>query len=53
MLTNLAGNGVDLLGEFTRGVAGAGGDIGKLGDVIAGIIPKAIDIIMKLLPNAH
>ncbi len=34
VLTELAGSGKDLLGEFAKGIQDANGDIGKMGDVI-------------------
>ena len=50
VLTDLAGEGVDLLGEFTRGILGAGGDIGKMGDVISSVLPKLLNTIMDYVP---
>lgn len=51
VLTDLAGEGVDLLGEFTQGVLNADGDISKLSDVIGDVLPKAIDAIMSYFPE--
>lgn len=51
VLTDLAGEGVDLLGEFTQGVLNADGDISKLSDVIGEVLPKAIDAIMAYFPE--
>ena len=50
VLTQLAGEGVDLLGEFTNGILGANGDLSKMGEVISGILPKALDSIMQYVP---
>ena len=50
VLTSLAGEGVDLLGEFTNGILGANGDISKMGDVISNILPKALDAVMTYVP---
>jgi len=50
VLTQLAGEGVDLLGEFTNGILDANGDISKMGDVISGILPKALNSIMQYVP---
>lgn len=51
ILTDLAGEGVDLLGEFSRGVLDANGDISKIGDVVAQLLPQVIDSIMAYLPD--
>lgn len=51
MLTELATDGVDLLGEFTNGILDADGDIGKMSDVIRQVLPKAIDSIMEFVPE--
>lgn len=51
VLTDLAGDGVDLLGEFSRGVLDADGDISKIGDVIAQVLPEVIDRILSYLPQ--
>ena len=51
VLTDLAGEGVDLLGEFTQGVLNADGDISKLSDVIGDVLPKAMDAIMAYFPE--
>lgn len=51
VLTDLAGSGVDLLGQFASGINAANGDIGKMGDVVSAIIPQAIDRINQYLPT--
>lgn len=51
VLTELAGDGVNLLGEFTNGILNANGDIGKMSEVIAGILPDALSSIMKYIPE--
>ena len=51
VLTDLAGEGVSLLGEFTNGVLEANGDIGKISDVIGELLPKALDSIMEYVPE--
>ena len=51
VLTNLAGEGVDLLGEFTQGILDANGDISKMSDVFAETLPKVIDVIMQFVPE--
>ena len=51
MLTQVAGEGVSLLGEFTNGVLAAEGDMGKIADVIGEILPKALNTIMQYIPD--
>lgn len=51
ILSDLAGDGVDLLGQFSRGVLDADGDISKIGDVIAQILPEVIDRVLSYLPQ--
>ena len=51
ILTELASDGVGLLSEFTKGVQDANGDISKITDVIGEILPKAINAVMKYVPQ--
>ena len=51
LLTELAGEGTDLLGEFTRGIQAANGDLSKIGDVIGAVLPKALNVVMKYVPT--
>jgi len=51
VLTDLAGTGTDLLGEFTNGILDADGDITKLGDVVGEVFPKVLDVILKFVPE--
>ena len=51
LLTDLAKEGTSLLGEFTRGVQAANGDLSKIGDVIGEVLPKAVNVIMKYVPT--
>lgn len=51
LLTNLATEGNDLLGEFTNGILDANGDIGKMSDVIGELLPKVLDMIMEFIPE--
>ena len=50
-LGDLAGDGTDLLNEFTNAVLDSEGDIDKLGDVIGAMIPKVMNMITKNLPK--
>ena len=51
VLTDLAGDGVDLLGQFTSGILDANGDISKMGEVIDEVLPQVLDSIMDYLPQ--
>lgn len=51
VLTDLAGDGVDLLGEFSNGILDTNGDLSKLGDVVQEILPKVLDKILEFLPD--
>ena len=51
VLTELAGDGVNLLGEFTTGILDANGDVEKMGEVIDTVIPKVLESIMAYLPD--
>lgn len=51
ILTDLAGEGVDLLGEFTQGIIDANGDISKMSDVVGETLPKVVDAIMQFIPE--
>lgn len=50
VLTQLAGEGVDLLGEFTNGILECNGDLSKLPEVFGEILPKVTDTIMQYIP---
>lgn len=50
-LQTLADDGVSLLGDFTRGLNEAGGDFGKISDVIGNAIGGIADMILENLPK--
>jgi hypothetical protein len=50
-LTTLAGDGVDLLGQFTNGINNANGDIGKMVDVVADTLNNVVAKIIEYLPQ--
>ena len=50
-LQMLADDGVSLLGDFTRGLNDAGGDFGKISDVIGNAIGGIADMILENLPK--
>lgn len=51
VLTELAGDGVDLLSQFTSGVLNADGDISKIADVIGSLLPEVIGKIAEYIPE--
>ena len=51
VLTDLATEGNALLGEFTNGILDANGDISQMSDVIGGILPKAMSLLMQYIPE--
>lgn len=50
VLTDLAGEGVDLLGQFTNGILDANGDVEQMGEVIDEILPQILDLFTQYLP---
>ena len=51
VLTDLAGEGVDLLGQFTTGILDADGDISKMAEVVDEVLPQVLDAVMEYLPD--
>lgn len=51
LLTDLATEGNALLGEFTKGIRDCNGDITKMADVIADVLPEFFNGIMKYVPE--
>lgn len=51
MLTNLATTGNGLLKDFTKNLADANGDAGKMAEAVGQLIPKVIDAIVQGLPE--
>ena len=50
VLTDLAGTGKDLLGQFSSAVLAADGDIGQIAEIVGKILPKALNAVMQYLP---
>ncbi len=50
-LQTLVDDGVSLLGDFTRGLNEAGGDFGKISDVIGNAIGGIADMVLENLPK--
>ena len=51
LLSDLAGDGVDFLGQFTNGILNANGDLSKLSEIVGDILPQVLDSVMKYLPE--
>lgn len=51
VLTDLATDGKDLLGTFTRGIQDANGDMSKIGDTIGNTLSQAVSKITEKLPE--
>lgn len=51
VLTDLSGEGVDFLNDFTNAVLETNGDVGQLGAVIEEMLPEAIEIFNEYLPT--
>lgn len=50
-LTQLAGDGVDLLGQFTNGILDADGDLSKMAEVVGEVLPQVLDLILGYVPE--
>lgn len=50
VLTELGGEGVGLLGEFTTGILAANGDLDQIAATIEGLLPRVTGIIDQFLP---
>ena len=50
-LTELAGEGVDLLGQFTNGILDANGDLSQMSGVVSEVLPQVLDVIMEYVPE--
>lgn len=51
LLTDLAGEGTDLLGRFTKGIQDCNGDVTKMADVISDILPDVMNLLLKYVPT--
>lgn len=50
VLTDLATEGVDLLGEFSNAILDCNGDVSKMADVVGDMLPQVMDTISKYAP---
>lgn len=51
ILTDLGGEGVDLLGDFTNAILGTNGDLSKVGDAVGGFVKNAVSAVSKYVPE--
>ena len=51
VLTQLGGEGVGLLGEFTNGILAANGDMDMIAQTIKGLLPQVAGLINEFLPT--
>ena len=51
ILTDLGGEGVDLLGQFTTGILEANGDMSQIAATIESLLPQAVSVINQFLPT--
>lgn len=51
VLTQLGGEGVGLLGEFTNGILAANGDMDMIAQTIEGLLPQVAGLINEFLPT--
>lgn len=51
VLTDLSGEGVNLLGQFSGALAEADGDIDKIGSAIETFAPKAVSLVEQYIPK--
>lgn len=51
LLTDMSGDAVDLMGEFSGALAGAGGDIDQIGSIIEQFAPRAVELVEEYFPK--
>lgn len=51
VLSDLSGDGVKLLGDFSSALAGADGDVSKIGKTIESFAPKAVSLVETYFPK--
>ena len=50
-LTQLSGEGVDLLGQFTNGILDANGDLSQMAEVVGQVLPQVLELIVQYVPE--
>lgn len=51
LLTDMSGDVVDLMGDFSGALAGAGGDVDKMASIIQDFAPRAVKIVEQYFPE--
>ena len=51
LLTDMSGDAVDLMGDFSGALSGAGGDIDAIAGIIEQFAPRAVDLVEKYIPK--
>lgn len=51
ILTKVGGEGVDLLGDFSKAVLNTNGDLGKVGQVVNEFVPKVVSLVQTYVPQ--
>ena len=51
VLTKIGGEGVDLLGDFSKAVLGTNGDLDKVGEVVNEFVPKVVGMVQTYVPQ--
>jgi len=51
ILTKVGGEGVDLLGDFSKAVLGTNGDLDKVGEVVNQFVPKVVNLVSTYVPQ--
>ena len=51
ILTDMSGDAVALMGDFSAAMAGAGGDIDQIGTIIEQFAPQAVSLIEEYIPQ--
>ena len=51
LLTDMSGDAVDLMGDLSGALAGAGGDIDQIGSIIEEFAPRAVELVEQYIPQ--
>lgn len=51
ILTKVGGEGVDLLGDFSKAVLGTNGDLAEVGEVVNNFVPKVVSLAQTYIPE--
>lgn len=51
LLTDMSGDAVDLMGDLSGALAGAGGDIDQIGSIIEQFAPRAVELVEEYFPK--